>query len=301
LGYQGVTIVADDEKTIFSPGLGGLNTDPNATIMIPNPGRRLRQEESVAPPAGQAHEAAPASQHYPRVKVQLKSQSNAILSAANTLIAVLSAVSNSMSHPNIAQLQQEMATEMGNLDTELKRTGVRNEEALTARYILCSAIDEAVMDTPWGVDSGWGQRSLLRIYHNETSGGERFFELLDQLLARRQEYGNLLELFYVLLCMGFKGKYQLDSAGDSRLDTLRERLHQDLYGDTRYERLLSDPARLESIAQPSLRSRVPLWVVLSVSLAFTLLVYTGLRAWMYSGTVDVTHSFDSIYFIDKEN
>ena len=157
------------------------------------------------------------------------------------------------------------------------------------------------MNTPWGVDSGWGQRSLLRVYHNEASGGERFFVLLDQLMARPQEYRDLLELFYVLLCMGFKGKYHLDPAGDSRIDTMRERLHQDLYGGRAYERSLSDSARVKGTARPSLRNQIPLWVVLSVSLAFTLLVYTGLRAWMYSGSVDIAESFDDIYTVKHSN
>lgn len=294
-------MAADDDKTIFNSGPGSLRGDPNATILVPNPGRRLRPEAGVAPLEGLAPDAAPRAQPHYRAKVALRGQSNPILAASNTLIAVLSALSNSMSHPNIAQLQQELATEIGNLDANLKLAGVRSEEALTARYILCAALDEAVMNTPWGVDSGWGQRSLLRVYHNETSGGERFFVLMDQLLARPQEFRNLLELFYVLLCMGFQGKYQLDPASNSRLDTMRERLHQDIYGGRAYDRSLSDSARIASGARPSLRSRIPLWVVLSVSLALTLLVYTGLRTWMYSGTVDITRSFDAIYPTEQLN
>jgi type VI secretion system protein ImpK len=293
--------VTDDDKTIFNPGSRNLQPDPNATILIPNPGRRLRPESGIAPSGEPALEAAPRGRSPSRVKVELKGQSNSILSASNTLITVLSALSNSMSHPNIAQLQQELATEIGNLDARLSQAGVRNEEAQTARYVLCTALDEAVMNTPWGVDSGWGQRSLLRVYHNEASGGERFFVLLDQLMARPQEYRDLLELFYVLLCMGFKGKYHLDPAGDSRIDTMRERLHQDLYGGRAYERSLSDSARVKGTARPSLRNQIPLWVVLSVSLAFTLLVYTGLRAWMYSGSVDIAESFDDIYTVKHSN
>jgi type VI secretion system protein ImpK len=206
-----------------------------------------------------------------------------------------------MSHPNVAQLQQELATEIGIFDTKLKQAGIRNEEALTARYIICSAIDETVMNTPWGAESGWGQRSLLRVYHNEASGGERFFVLLDQLMARPQEYHDLLELFYVLLFMGFKGKYHLDPAGDARIETLRERLHQDLYGGRPNERALSDTARITSTVRPKLRNQIPLWVVLSVSLALTLLIYTGLRAWMYTGTVDIAESFDQISPVQLQN
>ena len=286
---------ADDNKTVFIPGSQPFQSDPNATVVIPNPGGRLRPE-SGAPPASSEHptEAVPRGQPPLHIRAEVRGQANVILSASTTLITVLSALSNSMSHPNVAQLQQELATEIGIFDTKLKQARVRNEEALTARYILCSAIDEIVMNTPWGAESGWSQRSLLRVYHNEASGGERFFVLLDQLMARPQEYRNLLELFYVLLHMGFKGKYHLDPAGDARIDTLRERLHQDLYGGQSNERALSDTTSVMSTVKPKLRNQVPLWVVLSVSLALTLIVYTGLRAWMYTGTVDIADNFDQI-------
>ena len=42
---------------------------------------------------------------------KIKGQANAFLAASNTLIAVLSALSNSLSHPNVAQLQQEFGFE----------------------------------------------------------------------------------------------------------------------------------------------------------------------------------------------
>jgi type VI secretion system protein ImpK len=293
--------VASDDKTIFNPG-GALSGDPGATIMIPNPGGRLRPEADNGGVAAPPPPPAPSAQRLPSdFGGEARGQSNPILSASNTLIAVLTALSNSLSHPNIAQLQQELATEISKLDNRLQQRGVNNEEALTARYILCTAIDETVMNTPWGADSGWGQRSLLRVYHNEASGGERFFTLLDQLMSRPRDYHDLLELFYVLLNMGFKGKYQLDSAGDSRLDTLREQLYQALYGQQPYQRSLSDTADIAQTAQQKLRHRLPLWIVLSVSLALALLVYTGLRAWMYSGTVDVVESFDQLYPTSNNN
>lgn len=296
-------MASDDDKTIYNPARGDLTVDPNATIVIPNPGGRLRHEErnQAQIPAAEVPHATPPGESRQRVNIKqnLDGQANPFLSASNTLIAVLCALSNSTAHPNVAQLQQELSTEITNFDARLRASRVSPEEALTARYILCTAIDEAVMNTPWGVDSGWGQRSLLRIYHNEANGGERFFSLLDQLLARPKEFRDLLELFHVLLCMGFKGKYDLISNAEYHLDTIRERVYQELYGSISFERLLSVSANAADVARPKLRNRIPLWIVLSVSLALALIVYTGLRAWMYAGTVDVTNSFDDIYSIEQ--
>lgn len=275
----------------------GAGRDPNATMIIPNPGGRMRQDPSPASPAGViAQGGTGMAAHLPEgLQVKVAGQSNRILSAANRLITVLSALGNTLSHPNVPQLQQELASEISNLDHALKQLGVRNEEALTARYILCAAIDEAILDTPWGAESGWGGRSLLRVYHNETSGGERFFDLLDQVSARPSEYRELIELFYVLLSLGFRGRYALDPSGDARVETLRERVHQDMQQDIRSERSLSPRDPASDAVQPALRNQIPLWAILSVVAALVLVIYVGLRAWMYSGTLGVVERLDNVY------
>ncbi|MFT7285900.1 MAG: type VI secretion system protein ImpK [Halieaceae bacterium] len=270
--------------------------DPNATMLIPNPGRRLRKEAGApSAPLAPSAPSAPGSERIPQgLQATLGSQENRLLAAANKLITVYGALSNTLSHPNVAQLQQELASEISDFDHNLKQSGVRNEEGLTARYVLCSALDEAILDTPWGAESGWGERSLLRVYHNETSGGERFFDLLDQMLARPSEYRELIELLYVLLNLGFRGKYQLDPSGDARLETLRERVYQDAYGGRTSPRSLSTKDHLSEAASPSLRGQVPLWAVCSVVLALTLMTYAGLRTWMYNGTVGLVDRLDTI-------
>ncbi len=50
---------------------------------------------------------------------------------------------------------------------------------LLARYALCTALDEAVLSTPWGSGGDWGKQSLLITVHNEAWGGEKVFQLLD--------------------------------------------------------------------------------------------------------------------------
>ena len=61
------------------------------------------------------------------------------------------------------------------------RPGVANEIVLAARYVLCAALDEAVLSTPWGAQSEWAQHPLLVALHREAWGGEKFFEMLDRV------------------------------------------------------------------------------------------------------------------------
>jgi type VI secretion system protein ImpK len=54
-----------------------------------------------------------------------------------------------------------------------------------ARYVLCTTLDEVVLNTPWGRASQWSENSLLITFHNEAWGGEKFFELLDSVVPTR--------------------------------------------------------------------------------------------------------------------
>jgi type VI secretion system protein ImpK len=302
-------LAAGDEKTIVSAepnefhagsnATAPVANDSDATILDTHPGVQPYSPGAIARVGTTSPALAPPYKPRSNAKVELRGQSNAILSASNTLIAYLSTVGNSLSPPVVAQLQKELATEIGNLDSSLKRSSVRHDVALSARYILCAALDEAILNTTWGAESDWNQNTLLQIHHYENSGAERFFSLLDQLSATPQKNHDLLELFYIILCMGFKGRYRDDPAGDTHLEALRERLHQDLCGDRPYDCSLSDPTRAARTVRPNLRHQLPLWIILSVALALTLLVYSGLRAAMDSSTVDIARSFDDIYPLDS--
>ena len=87
--------------------------------------------------------------------------------------------------------------------------GVARNEVLLARYALCTALDEAVLSTPWGSTSDWGKQSLLITVHNEAWGGEKVFQLLDHCLQSPRERLYLLELLYLCMCLGFEGRYRV--------------------------------------------------------------------------------------------
>ncbi len=73
---------------------------------------------------------------------------------------------------------------------------VSPDVAYEARYILCAFIDEIVLNTPWGSGSVWSYSSLLSALHNDTSGGERFFQMLATKSDAPAQNGVILEHIY---------------------------------------------------------------------------------------------------------
>src|SRR5438270_613278 len=87
-------------------------------------------------------------------------------------------------------------------------------------------IDEAAADTPWGGSGVWGRHSLLAMFHNETEGGEKVFQLMARLAEKPKENRDLLELIYAAITLGFEGRYRVIDNGRAQLDAVRDRLAQ---------------------------------------------------------------------------
>jgi type VI secretion system protein ImpK len=133
---------------------------------------------------------------------------------------------------------------------------------LAARYALCSVIDEAVLNTPWGAESGWAARSLLVTFHRESSGGEKVFQIIDRVLNDPRRYLALLELLYICLSLGFEGRYRVEERGTIRLTEIRHDLFrcvQTLRGNTTTD--LSPQWKGVEDKRRAVVRIVPLWVV----------------------------------------
>jgi len=96
----------------------------------------------------------------------------------------------------------------------------------SAKYVLCTFLDETVLQTEWGRDSTWSQQSLLAQFFNETWGGATVFKIRQFCLENIHEYIDLLEMIYICMCLGFKGQYGTDPNGETQLDRIKRETYQ---------------------------------------------------------------------------
>jgi type VI secretion system protein ImpK len=146
---------------------------------------------------------------------------------------------------------------------------------------LCAGLDESVLSTPWGAQSEWAQHPLLVALHREAWGGEKFFEMLDRISVDPARHIDLMELQYLILALGFTGKYQMLERGHEHLADLQ----QNLYRKIRAERGHS-PAEL-SLQWRGLEDQrnrliryVPWWVVGVAALAVLALTFGVYYTWL---------------------
>lgn len=202
---------------------------------------------------------------------------NPLENAASALLSLMMRLKNTPSHPNPDALRNRMIQEIKAFEAKARNQGISEKTVFRARYILCTALDEVVLNTPWGSASDWSEQSLLSTFHNETWGGEKFFQLLDNLIQDPAHNLDLLELMYLCLAFGFEGRYRLLDNGRARLEEQRERLYRAIRhqrGD--FERELSPHWRgITDLRNPLIRY-VPLWVIAAVACLLLLGIYLAL-------------------------
>src|SRR5438132_5977245 len=243
----------------------GLGLD--RTVIMPVPGGRT-------PPARPASvEAAE-----PADVTVVASGLNSLVAAANPLLNVVPQLRSSVEHPNPAALHQSLAKGIREFEAQARAAGVPTEKIVAARYALCTLIDETVTSTPWGASGAWAQQGLLALFHGETGGGEKFFQLLAKLAENPHGNLDVLELMYVCLQFGLEGRYRIAEGGQRQLEAIRQRLVSIIrkqHGE--YERELSPKWRgVPAVAQRRL-GWLPLWVVGALTTLLLVGVYLGFK------------------------
>ncbi len=205
---------------------------------------------------------------------EILSGTNPLVAAANPLLNLIPQLRATVQHPDPAQVREYLVQEVQAFEARARALGIPAETIIGARYCLCTALDETAAQTPWGGSGVWSRHSLLVTFHNETWGGEKFFQLLAKLAQNPQQHANLLELMYYCLALGFEGRFRIVDNGRTQLETLKQRLVQILRqnrGD--YERPLA--LHWEPAPAPAKRSweHLPLWVAASLAALIGLLAY----------------------------
>lgn len=207
----------------------------------------------------------------------LTTGANPVLKAATSLLAIGGQLRRSSQYDNIDDLFRQLCQGIRGFDAELLNANEPSEDASIARYVLCGFLDEAILNTPWGSESRWGARTLLAEFHNEAFAGEKVFELLDRMLPDPQRYINLLELIYVCISLGFRGKYRLGAGGEEALESVRRELYLQIKRHRdRAERELSPNWRGAEDVRPKLTRLLPTWVSVAVGAAIMVTVFVFL-------------------------
>lgn len=155
---------------------------------------------------------------------------NPLLEAARPLLRALADLPQELQPDLVPVLNRMLEREVLRFQSLCHTANIRHEHVVAASYSLCTALDEAAQAKPWsgpasGQDVGvWATRLLTQRLHGDAQGGEKFFLLVGRLAANPQEHADLLELMYLILGLGFEGRYAKPADGPRQLTSIRHRL-----------------------------------------------------------------------------
>jgi type VI secretion system protein ImpK len=261
------------DKTVIKPSAGR----PGAAAPVAQQTPARGAAPAMSPSGGRE---APLS-----LDAMLSASLNPLVSAAIPVLAAAPRVRHTARHPNPTGLRDALADGVRKFEAQARAQGLPNEQVIAARYILCTLLDESAASTPWGGSGQWGTNSLLVQFHSEAWGGEKVFQLMSKLAENVDANRNLLELLYVVLGLGFEGRYGIVDNGATQLESVRQRLAQLLGRGRSYDKALSP--RWQGVPQKGQRiaDGLPLWVIGTLLLVLLAIIYGALR-WSLANTAD---------------
>ena len=219
---------------------------------------------------------------------------NSLTTAATGLLTLLTNIKLKPINQDARALYQDLLHEIKAFESLAQNKHYRAETILLARYALCSALDEAILDTSWSEEQQWHKYKLLSTFHQEDWGGERFFHILERLSQDPKQHSDILELMYICLSLGYQGKYKTDPDNKNQLEKVIENLYHCIRwqrGDIKKELFLESHNLLKTTeAHPP----VPLWLTGIFTSLVLVTVYMLFNFFLGNSVAPVYHELNSI-------
>src|SRR4051794_40301325 len=226
---------------------------------------------------------------------------NPIMRAAGPLLLLLGRLRVALLRAPFASLMEQVADAIKFFEKEIRSAGIPEQQANTAKYILCATADDIVQNIPTEDRHVWTQYSMLSRFFGERIGGVRFFEELEKALKDPLVNYPLLELQHTCLALGFQGVHRSAPSGPSSLQQIQRNLYETLRRiRPKVIHDLSPRWQGQSLASRASRLRVPLWAVASIVGALLLALYVTLLALLsgrsdaVAGTIAILHPTDKV-------
>jgi type IV/VI secretion system ImpK/VasF family protein len=152
---------------------------------------------------------------------------NTLVAAAGPVLSLLERLCLSPSLPSIADIRDNIAHELHAFYSKLQASHYTAEQMNLAYYLLATTVDELLGKNYIRVyNEAPDFQSFTPLTHDGSQPEKRFFEIVNYVKERPNQYLDLLELIYFCLIAGFEGTYHLKVDGRQSLDNHIELLYQ---------------------------------------------------------------------------
>ncbi|ARA91954.1 MAG: DotU family type IV/VI secretion system protein [Bacteroidetes bacterium] len=178
-------------------------------------------------------------------------------------------------------------------EREAQRLGIPADDIAHARFALVAFLDETILSSDWIYRDQWIARPLQLELYDRYDAGEAFFDRLETFLREPVRYGEVLEIYYLCMALGFKGQYQLHD--QARLRLLIEEARQALQKLPGFADVpLAPHGKPRGQVASRVRRTFPPWLLVGGAVVLGLLVYVVLHLIMGSASGDVLEQIRTV-------
>lgn len=157
-------------------------------------------------------------------------RSNLALSFQEILTAIVRLRFNRQPVNSADSFREHMRQALRSASQDAAQKGYPPEDVKIAAFAVIAFLDESVLSSGNQVFSGWSRMPFQEELFGQHMGGEAFFQEAQKLLARRDsaETADLLEIFYLCLLLGYRGRYGIGSSGELRaiMDSIHDKIQR---------------------------------------------------------------------------
>ncbi len=149
---------------------------------------------------------------------EFRKSSNTLIAASSDLMGLVSVLHRINDFGAVGTTRAEIGRTIIDLKYRVVHLDYPPSVAENLCLLYAIVIDEFILTSAWGRDSGWENLTLVADLFGFRDGGDRFYEVADRALMQPRTLREFIEIVYIFLKLGYRGRFK---TGD---DFLRDRL-----------------------------------------------------------------------------
>ena len=178
-----------------------------ATLTITPGGIVERQLRPTPAPLAPTPISSAAIQNMDRALRQYSYSENRLINASSDLLALCGTVRRLDGVADTNVTRAEISRSIIDLKYRIARLDYPPSVAENLCLLFAIVLDEMILTSEWGRDSGWENLSLVANLFGFRDGGDRFYNIADRALMQPKALQEFLQLVYVFLKLGYRGRY----------------------------------------------------------------------------------------------
>lgn len=162
-----------------------------------------RLKAPAQPPAPRPVEAAPVPGQQKRVRLD-----TSLAGLAAPVLELVMQVRAGLVTPSM-ELRQKVDELLKHLEKRGESLRYPEKQVQAVKFALAAFVDETVLTANFHLRDEWEKYPLQLQYFGEHLAGVKFFDRLDELLQQPEANGEVIEVYYLCLLVGYKGKYKI--------------------------------------------------------------------------------------------